>query len=99
MKESQLEAKVVKHCRDRGILCYKFSSPAHRGVPDRLLIKDGKVLFLELKAEGKRPTRLQVREMQLLWYAGVQSEWVDTYQRAVEVIDDAFVTVNIGSLL
>lgn len=90
MKESKLEAKIVKHCRDRGILCYKFSSPARRGVPDRLLIKSGKVMFIEVKAPGKRPTRLQMREMAILNEAGVPVTWVDDYQIAVEKIDDWF---------
>lgn len=90
MKESKLEARIVKHCRDRGILCYKFSSPARRGVPDRLLIKGGKVMFMEVKAEGKRPTQLQVREMAILHAENIRATWVDEYGVAVQRIDDWF---------
>jgi len=42
-------------------LAYKFVSPSNRGVPDRLYIKSGKVIFIEFKAPGKKPTALQTK--------------------------------------
>lgn len=90
MKEAQLEAKIVAHCRLHGVWCRKFSSPNARGVPDRILAKNGKVMFLEIKAEGKRPTALQFREMGILVDHGVLAVWVDDYHDAVERIDDFF---------
>ena len=60
MKESTIENYLVRRCKELGVLCYKFVSPSHRGVPDRLLIfPKGLVAFIELKAPGKRPTALQ----------------------------------------
>lgn len=90
MRESDLERKVVKHCKTRGILCYKFSSPAHRGVPDRTLIKSGKILFLELKSIDTRPTALQLRELEKLREQGMHATWCDNIQSAIEIIDDHF---------
>jgi hypothetical protein len=60
--ETQIETKVSKYARSKGCLSYKFSSPANRGVPDRIFIlPNGVVLFMELKAPGKIPTALQLK--------------------------------------
>lgn len=41
----------------------KFSSPNKRSVPDRIVIlPGGRIVFVELKATGKRPTQAQERE-------------------------------------
>lgn len=90
MLEKDLEKKIVRHCQTQGIWCRKFSSPNARGVPDRILAKNGKVMFLELKRLGNTPTKLQLREIDTLNAHGVHASWVDNYQVAVERIDDFF---------
>ena len=57
--ESCIEQKVCQYAKSKGWLVYKFTSPNNRGVPDRLLLKDGKTVFIEFKAPGKKPSRLQ----------------------------------------
>ena len=90
-RESEIEAKIVRHCHSRSLICYKFSSPAHRGVPDRLIMgPGGKAMFMEVKAPGKKPTALQAREIARLNALGILAVWVDNYQAAVERIDDHF---------
>lgn len=60
MKESQIEARLVRMVRDRGGLCYKFVSPANPGVPDRIVITpDGRTLYVELKTELGSLQRIQ----------------------------------------
>ena len=67
MLEKEIEAYLVKRMKAIGGECYKFVSPARRGVPDRMCVfPDGKVVFAELKAPGKKPTKLQEVEMQKL---------------------------------
>ena len=90
MKESTIEAAVVRHCKSRGLLCYKFTSPARRGVPDRMIIGNGKVLFLELKAPGEKPTKLQEYEHSLLKSAHMWVSWVDNAPEAIDLIDSLF---------
>jgi len=52
MRESVIEKYLVKRCKEKGWLCYKFSSPAHRGVPDRIvLLSRGGIVFVEVKQE------------------------------------------------
>ena len=49
--------KVVKAA---GGLCPKFVSPGTAGMPDRLLLlPGGRILFVEVKAPGKKPHPLQ----------------------------------------
>ena len=60
MKESAIEAKLVRMVRDRGGLCYKFVSPGNPGVPDRIVITpDGKSIYVELKTEMGRLAAVQ----------------------------------------
>ena len=60
MLEKQVEAHLVKSvCRIGGV-AYKFTSPAHRGVADRVVcLPDGQTWFVELKTEGGRLSPLQ----------------------------------------
>ena len=61
--EKQIEAVVCKYARDKGMLTYKFTSPARAAVPDRLFITPGgRVFFCEFKREGQKPTPAQERE-------------------------------------
>jgi hypothetical protein len=58
--EKDIEAYLVKQVKKRGGLAFKFVSPAHRGVPDRVLIMPGGVvIFVEVKAETGRLSALQ----------------------------------------
>ena len=60
MLEKQVEAHLVKSVRRIGGVAYKFVSPAHRGVADRVVcLPDGSTWFIELKTEGGRLSPLQ----------------------------------------
>jgi|TARA_Y100000289_G_C3884910_1_gene130721 Holliday junction resolvase len=59
MLESAIESAVCKYAKNKGWLVYKFVSPNNRGVPDRIMLRNGVILFIEFKATGKQPTTLQ----------------------------------------
>ena len=60
MLEKNIEAHLVKSVRRIGGIAYKFTSPAHRGVADRVVcLPGGVVWFVELKTEGGRLSPLQ----------------------------------------
>lgn len=88
MLEKQIEAKAVKFCHENGILTYKFVSPNNRGVPDRIFLKDRKVLFIEFKAPGKVPTELQKREMGRIWSAGTPAFYCDSADLARRILKE-----------
>ena len=60
MLEKQVEAYLIKRVKDVGGLTYKFTSPAHRGVADRIVcLPNGQTWFVEVKTEGGRLSELQ----------------------------------------
>lgn len=84
MKEKDLERRLVDWCREHSVLCYKFSSPARRGVPDRILIfPGGGVFFLELKSPETRakPTPLQARKLKKLADQGQSVAWSNDWDK------------------
>jgi hypothetical protein len=60
MIESQLERKFVRSVKDAGGVTYKWVSPGTLGVPDRIVIYNGRVLFVELKTETGRLSPIQL---------------------------------------
>lgn len=59
----QDEKTIEKYLRDRvikkGGLCFKFTSPGVKGVPDRIVIYKGFVYFIELKAKNGKVSKMQ----------------------------------------
>lgn len=89
MSESEIERKVGLFCKANGFRYYKFTSPGRRAVPDRIILgPGGKVIFLELKAPGEKPRRLQLHEIAKLRELGHIAEWADNIQTAIEIITD-----------
>ena len=60
MLEKHIEVYLVRRVKELGGMAYKFTSPAHRGVADRVVcLPDGSTWFVELKAPGGRLSELQ----------------------------------------
>lgn len=57
--EAIVESYLCEQAEILGFLCYKFTSPGHNGVPDRILIGHGTTFFVETKAVGGKPRKLQ----------------------------------------
>ena len=88
MLERDLERKLGVYAKKRGCLYYKFTSPARRSVPDRMVVgPHGEIVFIELKAPGKRPTKLQLRELKILQDQGCAAEWCDNLEDGQALID------------
>ena len=87
MDEKTVERELVKRVKEEGGIAYKFTSPNRRSVPDRLcLLPGGKILFVECKAPGKKPTKLQAREHERLRAMGFDVVIVDNKKDAREVL-------------
>lgn len=62
MLERDIEQALVQQAKRVGGQAFKWTSPGHTGVPDRIVfLPDGRVLLVELKAPGKKPTPLQAK--------------------------------------
>ena len=59
MLERDVEAYFRKAVAARGGVAFKFVSPSHRGVSDRIVCLQGQTWFVELKRPGGRLSPLQ----------------------------------------
>ncbi|WP_050514211.1 MULTISPECIES: PDDEXK family nuclease [Streptomyces] len=77
-RESTIEDYLLSQCREHGFLCLKFVSPARRGVPDRIVVALGRIVFVEVKCPGGR-----LRKLQQLMHAKLRCHGAE-----VHVVDD-----------
>ena len=78
MEERRIESRLVKAIRAMHGLCFKFTSPGNAGVPDRIILlpplpgqSEGRITFVELKAEGGTLSprqRVQIRRIRALGF-------------------------------
>lgn len=73
IREKEVEKKLVTAVKKMGGICPKWVSPGTDGMPDRIvLLPGGKIVFVELKAPGKKPRALQIRRHEELRRLGFQ---------------------------
>ena len=67
MRESVVEKHLKRVVAMAGGRAFKWVSPGCRGVPDQIvLLPQGRVVFVELKAPGKHPTgQQQLRQAEI----------------------------------
>lgn len=81
MLEKDIEKKFTKAVKDKGGLALKFVSPGHSGVPDRIvLVPGGKVVFVELKATGKKLRPLQEKAISEIIKRGSKVYVIDSVE-------------------
>jgi len=86
--ERDIEKRVVAHAKSLGMLCYKFTSPACRSVPDRMFItKEGVVFFIEFKRLGQKPTSAQEVEIAKIRAQGVKVFVVDNVGEGKRIVE------------
>lgn len=89
MREREIERQFALAVKKCGGICPKFVAPGYDGMPDRLvLLPDGKLAFVELKAPGKKPRKLQIARHRLLCKLGFKVYVLDDIDRIGEIIDD-----------
>ena len=68
MLEKEIEQYLCKKVKNElHGRAFKFVSPGFNGVPDRIvLVPMGRIYFVELKAPGKTPRKLQIKRMSQL---------------------------------
>lgn len=86
--EKEIEAKVCQFAKGKGIMHYKFTSPAKRSVPDRLFILPGGAsFFIEFKRAGEHPTPSQRVEIGKLQKQGATVYVIDNVEDGKCVIN------------
>ena len=87
MRESVIEKKVGDYATSKGWLVYKFSSPNTRAVPDKIFMRNGVVFFIEFKAPGKLPTKLQYANHKRIKEHGVSVFVIDDIEKGIALVD------------
>lgn len=89
MLERDVENRLVQMTRRKGGMALKFVSPGMDGVPDRLvLLPEGRIAFVELKAPGKKPRPLQVTRKRQLERLGFRVYVVDDARLIDKILDE-----------
>ena len=89
MLEKIIEHKLTVAVKKAGGIAVKFVSPSSAGMPDRLvLLPDGLIAFVELKAPGKRPRPLQEARHRLLRSLGFRVYVIDHPEQIGGMLDE-----------
>lgn len=89
MRERELEELFRKKVRQAGGRAYKFVSPGNSGVPDRLVVlPEGKIGFVELKAPGEKSKPDQCCQQRKLEDLGCYVAVLDNPETVEEVIQE-----------
>ncbi len=83
MLESRIEEKVQEFAEARGWLVRKLKWIGRRGAPDRLYLRNGRVVFPEFKQKGKPPNPQQAREHERLRNHGAEVVVIDNIEAGV----------------
>ena len=93
MLEKQIENKLTQMVKKHGGIAVKFVSPSFAGMPDRLvLLPDGIIAFVELKAPGKKPRPLQIARHRLLRSLGFQLYVIDGVEQIGGMLHELLTT-------
>lgn len=89
MLEKEIERRLRDGVKAAGGLCLKWESPGYTGVPDRMiLLPGGRILFVELKAPGKKERPRQRLVQQILTRLGFKVfSSVDSPDKVRAIID------------
>ena len=94
----QIENDIEKHLKKQitkiGGLCYKFTSPGTRGVPDRIVIYKGETFFIEMKRPGGKLRKDQQKIAKQIEQQGVKVFVLDTKMS----VDHFVLKMKVGDL-
>jgi hypothetical protein len=88
IRERDIEKKVTDWAKKNSWLTYKFVSPSNRGVPDRVFIRAGIIIWIEFKAPGKVPTPLQAQTIKKMKAQGCEVYVCDSVESAINALSE-----------
>jgi Holliday junction resolvase len=74
MKEQQIQAKRIKQLEAEGYYVLKLSKTNKNGIPDILAIKEGEILFSEIKTPRGKLSEMQKYRIKELESYGFKTE-------------------------
>lgn len=76
--EGAIENYLIRQMKAADALIFKFVSPSFAGVPDRIVIAKGRVVFVEVKAPGQKTRPLQDAVIARMRAHGADVRIIDT---------------------
>ena len=88
MLEKTLENYFIREVKKRGGLALKLQALSMAGFPDRtVFFPNGMIYFVELKQEGKKPTKLQQQMIDKLRNFGFKAYVIDTKEKVRQFLE------------
>ena len=85
-----LEKTIEDQARDwalrDGWMVRKVSWVGRKGAPDRVFLRDGRTIFIEMKRPGDQPREIQWVEIKALRQAGVIVEYADSVESVKAIL-------------
>lgn len=89
MEEQKIERRLRKEIELISGKALKFVSPGVSGVPDRIvLLPGGKLIFVELKAPGKKLSPIQEVRKKELEKLGFKVKVIDSIEKVLDFIKE-----------
>ena len=89
MREKEIEKKLRLEVKQAGGFCPKLVSPGFDGMPDRMvLLPNGRICFVEVKAPGEKPRPLQLSRHRLLRRLGFRVYVLDDAEQIGGILDE-----------
>ena len=86
VRETVIEAYLKNKVELAGGLCFKWTSPGTIGVPDRIVVLNGNIVFVELKRPGGKPRPSQLDIHRRLALRGVGVLIIDSKEQCNELV-------------
>ena len=87
MRERDIEQALKSRIEALGGVSWKLVCPGTVGVPDRVCLMGGRIVFVEVKAPGETPCPIQQRRITQLRDLGFTVMVIDTLAGIEEVAD------------
>lgn len=86
--ENDVENYLIRQIEKLGGLCYKWTAPSVKGVPDRIVLIRGQCIFVELKAPDKKARKLQLYRHKQIQEQGFEVKVLDSKDKVREWVKD-----------
>jgi Holliday junction resolvase len=86
MRESLIQGAIRAHLINEGWFVVKLINTSKPGMPDLMAIKDGKVIFFEVKTDKGRVSKLQEHHIEGLNAMGVTAHVVRSVSQVKDIL-------------
>lgn len=86
MFESAIQSKIIKHLSNEGWIVVKLIQTNMNGIPDLMVLKGGRTLFIEVKSETGKLSDLQGHRIEQLHKQGFDAVVVRSLDEVKKIL-------------